>query len=364
MPGFDPPEHHPAGGERTCRLAKWRSVPQSPDTRGLDGRFHVSWETQGRQSHGWFGHGMGPGTDKTAESDADRLFDPGNLAGRVAWVAHGSIVHLPRAEWHRQAIAFDGARVERLGAVMAAWNGARSLGEDAFERQFTGVSTSATAVRKLRAATEGASLARTHEDLARASADLAGGMQGVGLERWPAFLRDIADRVGGGQQGGATSRPAVPQPAGPLPNGYQQRPGDKILLARMMFTEAAAFPDAYAGIGWAAVNRIGSRVYGGGESLSDVIYFHGQFQGVGDNGNRLWSLSANSANLLPGNLAAWNRALEVANSILNGSLPDPTKGATTFYSGASSGGLSQSVRSGKLTQSAFLGGSHFLREAK
>jgi len=256
----------------------------------------VSWETQGRQSHGWFGHGMGPGTDGTAEDDADRLFDPGNLAGRVAWVAHGSIVHLPRAEWHRQAIALDRARVERLCTAMAAWTAARSLGEDAFEKRFTGVLTSATAVRKLRAAAEGASVARTHEDLARASADLAGGMQGVGLERWPAFLRDVADRVGGGQQGGAASGPAaVAPPAGPLPNGYRPQPGDVLLLGRMMFTEAANSQLSYAGIGWAAVNRIGSDVPHNGATLTEVIYSHGQFQGVGLGENSMWVVTAQPA---------------------------------------------------------------------
>ena len=131
----------------------------------------------------------------------------------------------------------------------------------------------------------------------------------------------------------------------------------------MMFTEAAKSPDAYAGIGWAAVNRVGSRVYGGGESLSDVIYFPGRFQGVGNNGNRLWSLSSDPESLAPGNLAAWNRALATANSILNGSLPDPTKGATTFYSGINPGGPSHSVKSVRLTENAFLRGFHFLREA-
>ena len=87
-------------------------------------------------------------------------------------------------------------------------------------------SMSETALRRLRAAADGADAARTHEDLERASADLAGGMQGVGLERWPGFLRDVADRAGSGQQSGAASGPTAPQSTQPLPNGYRPRPGD------------------------------------------------------------------------------------------------------------------------------------------
>jgi len=38
-------------------------------------------------------------------------------------------------------------------------------------------------------------VAQTHQDLAKASAELAGGMQDVGLSKWPGFLRDAAARA-------------------------------------------------------------------------------------------------------------------------------------------------------------------------
>lgn len=92
----------------------------------------MSWEAQGRQDHGWFGHGTGPGADRPAGDGPDRLFDRDNLAARVAWIAHSAIGHLQRTEWHRQAIRFDGERMGQLRTAVAAWSGARSLDQDAF----------------------------------------------------------------------------------------------------------------------------------------------------------------------------------------------------------------------------------------
>ncbi len=168
----------------------------------------MSWEDQGRQDHGWFGHGMGTATGKPTAA-TDQLFDPDNASARLAWIAHSAIMHLPRKEWYRQSIAFDQPRLGRLQTAMAAWGGARSLSQDAFEGQFMGGSTSETAVRRLRAAAEGARTARTHEDLSRASADLAGGMQGVGLERRPAFLRNVADTADASQRAAAAQEPVA-----------------------------------------------------------------------------------------------------------------------------------------------------------
>lgn len=55
--------------------------------------------------------------------------------------------------------------------------------------------TSDTAISHLRAAAEGVRIPATHEDLHEASADLASAMQNIGLERWPEFLNDAADRA-------------------------------------------------------------------------------------------------------------------------------------------------------------------------
>ena len=53
----------------------------------------MSWKVQGRQKHGWFGHGTEPG-DAT---------DVGGLADRIAWTAHASLMHMPREEWRNGA---------------------------------------------------------------------------------------------------------------------------------------------------------------------------------------------------------------------------------------------------------------------
>ena len=325
----------------------------------------MSWEIQGRQDHGWFGHGTGPGEDRTAGQGPDGLFDPGNLVGRVAWIAHAAIGHLPRTEWKRPAVTFDRVRMDQLQTSMAAWSGARSLDQDAFERLFTQGVTGEAAALRLRAAADNASAARTHEALTRAGTELAGGMLGVELDRWPSVLRQVAERAGSVQHHAVSRAPAPStRPAQPLPNGYQQQPGDKILLARMMFTEAANSPLSYAGIGWAALNRIGSDVPHSGKTLSEVIYSHGQFQGVGSGKDSLWALSADPANLQPGDLAAYNLALKIAAEILEGRLLDPTGGATTFYSGDNAGPLSSEIKSKILGQTTFFGGFHFLRRKR
>ncbi len=145
----------------------------------------MSWETQGRQEHGWFGHGMGP----------EGAADVGDLADRVAWTAHASLMDLPRQDWRSSAAAFDGERVQRLQTAMAAWIGARSLSRAGFEKRFVGSMISDAAIDSLRASAEAVRTATTHHDLGVASTHLASAMQGIGLSRWPGFLRDAASRA-------------------------------------------------------------------------------------------------------------------------------------------------------------------------
>ncbi len=145
----------------------------------------MSWETQGRQEHGWFGHGTGPEGGP----------DIGDLAERVAWTAHASLMGLPRQDWRNSAATFDGDRVQRLQRAMAAWIAARSLSRAEFERRFVGSMVSDAAIDSLRASAEAVRTATTHHDLGVASTHLASAMQGIGLSRWPGFLRDAADRA-------------------------------------------------------------------------------------------------------------------------------------------------------------------------
>jgi hypothetical protein len=155
----------------------------------------MSWEDQGRQYHGWFGHGMAPGGDDPSSDGVGAMFDPGNFAARIDAMAYSAVAHMPNADRHRDSATFDRQRLERLRKIMTTWTGARSLSQTAFKERFVDPSTSGAAIEKLRAAAAAAKAATTHQDLADASADLAGAMRTIGLEKWPRFLSDAAERA-------------------------------------------------------------------------------------------------------------------------------------------------------------------------
>lgn len=189
----------------------------------------MSWEDQGRQYHGWFGHGTAPAGGEPPTGGAGAIFAPGNLAARIDAIGYSAVAHMPRVDRHRDSVAFDRVRLERLRGAMTAWMSARSLSDAAFGDRFVDPSTSGAAIHKLRAAAEGASAATTHEHLADASADLAGAMQDIGLEKWSRFLSDAAARAdasGSVVQAQATppntatdAEPAV-NPAATIPGRY------------------------------------------------------------------------------------------------------------------------------------------------
>jgi len=156
----------------------------------------MSWEDQGRQRLGWFGHGRASASAAAAEGAADALFAPDSFGTRIGAVSYAAVAHLPPRERNRDSTASDGERLNQLRDAMAAWTDARSLDTPAFRVRFLDPWVSDAAVGKLRAATEGARTAATHADLAMASADLAEAMQSIGFDNWPRFLRRVAARAG------------------------------------------------------------------------------------------------------------------------------------------------------------------------
>lgn len=159
------------------------------------GESQVSWQDQGRQYHMWFGHGTAGLNGKLPKAGSDPTFEPGNIGKRIDAVAHGALMHMPRKDWHRTVLSFDGQHLDRLRTAMTAWIGARALNNAAFEAELVDPLTSDSAINALRAAAKGAQTAQSHEDLKSASGQLAAGMQVVGLGKWPGFLRDAADRA-------------------------------------------------------------------------------------------------------------------------------------------------------------------------
>ncbi len=139
----------------------------------------MSWEDQGRQAHGWFGHGT------AVESQPEPIFEPAGLERRIDTVAHGAQMHLPRKDWHRSAIAFDGRRLEQIRRAMLAWVAARGFDDATFAARFADPRASDAAIQVLRAAADATRTATTHQGLMAASAQFAAGMLVVGLDRWP-----------------------------------------------------------------------------------------------------------------------------------------------------------------------------------
>jgi hypothetical protein len=114
------------------------------------------------------------------------------------------------------------------------------------------------------------------------------------------------------------------------------KPTDETTLARMIFAETSNVPEDSDAIGWSIVNRIGYRKYG--FTLDEVLHHSGGFQIVPEGGARSkagssqWQLSAHPESLTGPNARAWEQAKAAARGIIDGSIPDPTDGATMFFS--------------------------------
>jgi hypothetical protein len=159
----------------------------------------MSWLDQGRQQHGWFGHGTAQeaeddGTEDDDATDSD-LFGPDGLRQRISAVAYGAVAALPSALRARAAAPSAAGNLSRLTEVMPAWIGGDRLDQARFAGLFFGRAPDDPVVTELRGAVTGAETARSHADLRDAAGHLAQAMQTIGLDRWPRFLADAQERA-------------------------------------------------------------------------------------------------------------------------------------------------------------------------
>jgi hypothetical protein len=151
----------------------------------------MSWEDQGRQGHGWFGHGSasGAGANTPPDSGADALFNPTNTADRFDAIAHAAIANLPTTDRNRASASFDAGRLGQFRSLMSTLN----------DRNFPGASSDLSANSKavdlLRQAAGLADKATSQRDLAQASSLVAQAMQTVGLDSWSRFLAGAASNA-------------------------------------------------------------------------------------------------------------------------------------------------------------------------
>jgi hypothetical protein len=150
----------------------------------------MGWQDQGRQEHGRFGHGMSVGAVVGGTGDGV----PATLGERIATVAHSVVAQVPRSD-RRAAATFDNIALGRLQGAMTAWNKAAALSRDAFRDRFLDPRTGDATVDLLRSAASGAALAGTTADMRAAGTDLTAAIQRIGLDRWPRYLADAANRA-------------------------------------------------------------------------------------------------------------------------------------------------------------------------
>lgn len=153
----------------------------------------MSWEDQGRQEHGWFGHDTAPDKGKQTAPDPSVLGQ--SEADRALALAYGALASLPPAQRRQVEAQYHNGTLPRLREALTAWLRATALDRASFGSRLFGRSADDPVVRDLHRAASRAATAESHDDLRDAAEKLAKAMQGVGIDRWPGFVADAAERA-------------------------------------------------------------------------------------------------------------------------------------------------------------------------
>lgn len=102
---------------------------------------------------------------------------------------------------------------------------------------------------------------------------------------------------------------------------YNEHRRQTLCLALNIYHEArGSTRNDMVGVAWVTRNRVESR-YSKGRDYCQIIWEPGQYS---------WTRRSVSS-LMPREMEAWQRVVTVAQSVIGGSVSDPTRGANTFY---------------------------------
>lgn len=157
----------------------------------------MSWEDQGRQEHGWFGHGTVPAKMIAAARYSSERFapTPAALDARIRSLGHCAICAMPKKLRQHQAASFPEQVMAHLTDAMRGWVRGLLLDRADFARRFFDRAANDPVVDHLWQATKFAALARGAADIRAGTEHLADAMQGVGLDRWRRFLADAQQKA-------------------------------------------------------------------------------------------------------------------------------------------------------------------------
>jgi hypothetical protein len=127
-------------------------------------------------------------------------------------------------------------------------------------------------------------------------------------------------------------------------HGYVPAPGDETLLARAIMAEGSDTPEDMAALGWAMVNRVGVREFG--QTLNAVIYQVrngvAAFSFTTD-GSPIWPKTVTPEEFTGDDAGSWQKAVATAHGIFDGTIPDPTEGATLYFASRSFDGTTKTA---------------------
>lgn len=174
-----------------------------------------SWIYQGRQSHGWFGHGTAP-----HDASLPDAASAGSLAERIRSLGHTLVAGLPRAWRHHDAARLDAEDHARLDRLLTATVGALPLGERTIAGRVFGMHPDAPALPDLLRAARLVRDAHGNADLRAATDAVARAALAIGLDRFKRFLRRADDHLA--EQGGLVT--LVRDMPGTMPIPLQAEP--------------------------------------------------------------------------------------------------------------------------------------------
>ena len=149
----------------------------------------MGWQDQGRQEHGWFGHGT---SEKVAY---DEVVASKSLEDRSLSVAYGVVAVLSPAQRKRLETQYHYGTLGNFTEMMTALMRANRLDLSCFASLFFDRAADDPIVEALHGASLAAGLATSHAEMREASEGVAKAIDLVGIDRWPRFVTQVQARA-------------------------------------------------------------------------------------------------------------------------------------------------------------------------